>query len=103
MKGLERGISGAGEYLDFSHENLVYHKRDIERICVVCAEEKTMKCSENGDEAEAVTTRNEGHPETRSTFSEPEIVCLGDARTLTCGSPNGRWGDGSFNPTRYKN
>jgi hypothetical protein len=52
---------------------------------------------------EDVKPRDENQSETRLTFQPPELVTLGDAQTLTGGSPNGRWQDGSFNPTRYKN
>lgn len=39
----------------------------------------------------------------RKSATEPDdIVRLGNASDLTRGLPNGRWQDGSFNPTRYK-
>jgi hypothetical protein len=49
-----------------------------------------------------VNPQDDNQSETRSEFEPPELITLGDARILTGGSPNGRWQDGSFNPTRFK-
>lgn len=55
------------------------------------------------DQALSTKQHSEKQLESSRSFQAPELISLGDARTLIQGMPNGRWQDGSFNPTRYKN